>query len=66
MDHNILYIIGTFFISMGCGFVAIPLIVKFCKKKNCMTILTSGKCTSAVYLGSEAFVSFRACSYRAS
>lgn len=34
MDHNILYIIGTFFISMGCGFVAIPLIVKFCKKKE--------------------------------
>ena len=34
MDHNILYIIGTFIISMVCGFVAIPLIVKFCKKKD--------------------------------
>lgn len=34
MTQYILYIIGAFILSMGCGFVFIPLILNFCKKKG--------------------------------
>ncbi|MFC2759017.1 glycosyltransferase family 4 protein [Hallella multisaccharivorax] len=32
--QEILYYVGTMLISMICGFIAIPLIIKFCLKKN--------------------------------
>ncbi len=34
MNQYILYIVGTFIISMVCGFIAIPVIIRFCKKKE--------------------------------
>ncbi len=34
MDQEIFYILGSFLVSFGCGFVLIPQIVSFCKKHN--------------------------------
>ena len=34
MAQYLLYILGSFAVSMVCGFLAIPMIVRFCKKKN--------------------------------
>ena len=34
MNQHILYILGTFTISMVCGFIAIPIIIRFCRKKE--------------------------------
>lgn len=34
MNQYILYIIGSFVVSMVCGFLAIPQVVRFCKKKE--------------------------------
>ena len=34
MNPEILYILGSFLVSLGCGFALIPPIVSFCKKRN--------------------------------
>ncbi len=34
MDQEIFYILGSFLVSFGCGFLLIPQIVSFCKKRN--------------------------------
>lgn len=34
MEQEMLYILGSFLVSMVCGFVLIPLVVTFCKKRG--------------------------------
>ena len=36
MDASLLYILVTFIVSVACGFVSIPVIVRYCKKKGIM------------------------------
>lgn len=43
MNQYILFIIGSFIISMICGFIFIPLIIRFCKKHKLYDIPDSRK-----------------------
>ena len=36
MDASLLYILVTFIVSVACGFVSLPVIVRYCKRKGIM------------------------------